>query len=166
MQKPAAAAAFVATGKGSFPENFLWPLLPKTLSLGAAPSDEVLIPTNKIKDHHCKLDYVNGLFYMTLPKELPQASIGGQNIRPGMKQALNDGATINIGDEEFNIVYFNGRDGFSEKEANELKQLSEKSVNPTVSRLMHIISFKREVINLTSSIDIFSFRCRHNSPYY
>ena len=156
-KKPVAAAAFIASGSGSFPENFLWPLLPKTLSLGAAPADDVLIPTNNIKDHHCKLDFVNGLFYMTLPKGAPVASIGGQNVRPGMKQALNDGSTVNIGDEEFKIVYFNGREGFSEKEANELKQLAEKSVNPTVSRLLHIISFKREVINLTSSFDIFSF---------
>jgi len=156
-KKSGAAAALVSTGTGSFPEGFIWPLFPKNLSLGAAPADDVLIPTNKIHDHHCRIDFVKGLFYLTLPKTAPPAFISGQQIRPNMKQALSDGSSLKIGDEELTITYFNGHESFSEKETFELKQLAEKSVNPTVSRLLHIIAFKREVVNLTSSTDIFSF---------
>ena len=156
-KKSAAVAALVSNGLGSFPEDFLWPLLPINLTLGAAPADDVLIPTNNIQDHHCRLDFVKGLFYLTLPRNAPPAFIGGQQVRPNMKQALNDGSSLKIGDEELTITYFNGHESFSEGERFQLKQLAEKSVNPTVSRLLHIIAFKREVINLTSSQTIFSF---------
>ncbi|MDD7984735.1 FHA domain-containing protein [Lentisphaera marina] len=156
-KKVGAAAALISNGQGSFPKDFLWALFPKSLYLGAAPADDVLIPTNKIQDHHCKLDFVKGLFYLTLPKAATPIFIGGQQVRPNMKQALNDGSTLKIGDEELTITYFNGHESFSEGQNFALKQLAEKAINPTVSRLLHIIAFKREVINLTSSADIFSF---------
>ncbi|WDE95368.1 FHA domain-containing protein [Lentisphaera profundi] len=156
-KKSAAAAAFISNGTGSFPEGFIWPLFPRALVLGAAPADDILIPTNKIHDQHCRFDYVKGVFYITLPKNSPTAFIGGQSIRPNMKQALNNGSTLKIGDEELTITYFNGTETFSEVQNFQLKQLAEKSVNPTVCRLLHIIAFKREVINLTNSTDIYSF---------
>ena len=141
-------ASLKSLGRGSSPKGFVWPLYPFDASLGAGPSNDIVIPSDQIPLSVCDLIYDNKRYYIKI--HYPgKVTVRGHTVHPDEPKRLEHGDIIKVGLDQMVIHYRelapHQKVLQTQKEIGEDKLEQKNAINPIAARLMLTLGYLQEL---------------------